>query len=271
MEHEICVDVRKSPPSLKRRRRYEISIGGYPYFSPQHEEEVVPYVEWAINWEIPRLLSEYVQLHSAAMEYKGRGVIFPGSSGSGKSTLTAGLLAGGWRYLCDEFALIHELTLHVHPFPRAICIKRPSFPVVNALGIKPSRDRPYTKGAKGKVRLLSPADVRPDAVGQACPVRYIIFPKYESGARPELVPMSRAQAAFALHRVCINLLRRPGSGLVSLTSLVRGARCFRLVAGDISSTCSMLTQLVEERDVAPESVTQSCGQPDHPREQVDDD
>lgn len=244
-ERRIQVDVQPTRFSLRHRRRYVVSVNGLHRFEPARFDEVLPYVEWAINWEVPRMWPEYLQLHASSMEVDGAGVIFPGHSGCGKSTLTAGLLARGWRYLCDEFALIHAHTLALHPYPRAICIKKPAYAVIKSLGLTLHRNHHYLKGTKGRVGFVNPFQVRRDAIGRACPIRYVIFPMYARGAEPALTPMSRAEAAFKLHDVCFNLFDCQTLGLDVLAELVRGASCYRLTSGEITATCALVQQLVE--------------------------
>jgi hypothetical protein len=208
-------------------------------------------MEWAINWEVPRTLPRFLHLHAGSMEIDGRGVILPGDSGSGKSTLTVGLIARGWRYLCDEFALIDADTLRVHPYPRAICVKRPSFDALESLGVRVPPQPSYVKGRKGQVAFVDPMTIRPGAVGAAAPVRYVIFPNHRAGADPALQPISRAEAAFDLHRVCFNLFGCQRPGLDVLSGMIRGAQCYRLTAGEIGATCDLLERLVHDRAVRP--------------------
>jgi HprK-related kinase A len=244
-DREICVEVRPTRFSLRHRRRYEVSVNKRLQFEPTRREEILPYVDWAVNWEVPRVMPEYLQLHASSMEVDGAGVIFPGHSGCGKSTLTAGLLTRGWRYLCDEFALIHADTLALHPYPRAICIKKPSYPVVESLGLKIRGRRYYVKSFKGHVGFVSPVETGLDALGRSCPIRYVIFPRYVAGAEPLLVPLTRAEAAFALHEVCFNLFTCRVLGLDVLTAMIRGAVCYRLTCREINATCDLLQSLVE--------------------------
>lgn len=246
----IRIDVRRSPLSLRHRRRYEIRVNGRLRFEPNRFDEVLPYVEWSVNWELARVMPRFLQLHASSMEVAGAGVIFPGASGSGKSTLTTGLLTRGWHYLCDEFALLHTGTLELHPFPRAICIKKPSFPVVESLGIRLRGSRHYHKGTKGDVVFLKTADVDGTAVGGICPVRQVIFPKYVQGAEPKLTPISRAEAAFDLHHVCFNLFGCGTPGVNVLTRMIRNAECHRLVSGKIGKTCDLLERFMERSTAA---------------------
>jgi HprK-related kinase A len=197
-----------------------------------------------ISWQIIRQHHGFVQLHAAALEIDGQALILPGDPGSGKSTLAAGLVARGWSYLCDEFALIEPETPAVHPFPRALCIKEPSFPVVDGLGLPLRRKTPYRKPTKGRVAFLNPLEVRPDVEGRPAPVRWVIFPKYIPGAEPTLKLMSRSQAAFDLSRQCFNFCECEARALAVLALVARGADCYRLTAGDIHDTCDLLESLL---------------------------
>jgi hypothetical protein len=201
-------------------------------------------VEWAVNWEIPKVFPEYLQLHASSLQMDGVGVILPGTSGSGKSTLTAGLLARGASYLCDEFALIHAGTLQLHPFPKAICIKKPSYAALESVGLKLHENQHYYKKTKGYVGFVNPVGVHARWMGRPCSIRYVIFPRYVEGAEPQLNPMSRAEAAFALHEVCFNLLGCTAVGLDVIVNMIRAAECYQLVSGEIRSTCALLERLV---------------------------
>jgi len=239
----ITIDVIRKRITPWPHARYEIHVNGRMQFAPTRHEQILPYVEWAMNWEVPRVMPEYLQLHASSMEIDGQGVVFPGDSGNGKSTLTIGLLSRGWRYLCDEFAMIHHKTLELNPYPRAICLKRPSFPIARRLGIDLRHHQCYVKGVKGYVAFINPLSIRPCAVG-VCPIRHVIFPKYVPGAEPGLTPISRAEAAFDLHRVCFNLFGCEKPSLDVIASMIRGAQCHRLVSGDIGKTCDLLQDLV---------------------------
>lgn len=240
----IEVNVAPRPRSGWHRRRCDVTAGGCTRFEPVQREHLLPYIEWAINWEVPRVLPAYLHIHAAAMEVDGQGVMLPGGSGSGKSTLAAGLLTRGWRYLCDEFALVTTDTLCLHPYPRAICIKRPAFPAIGSVDLHIHAGRTYLKGSKGPVGFIGPATFLRAGVGRPCPVRFVVFPKYTAGAAPTLIPMSRGEAAFALHHLCFNLLACDRLGIDVIANMVRQASCYRLIAGDMRETCSVMETLV---------------------------
>lgn len=230
-----------------RRGPFVIHSEGEDGFEVARRFEVLPHLEWIINWQIIHRCSDFVQLHASTVTWEGGALLLPGQPGSGKSTLTAGLIARGWSYLCDEFGLIDPRTRRVEPFPRALCIKEPSFPVIDGLGLPLHRKTPYYKPTKGRVAFLNPLDVRADVVGAPSLVRWVAFPKYVAGADPALEPMTRAEAAYELSRQCFNFQRYKQRAVETLTAVVRGAECFRLTAGEIGATCDLMQDLVSGR------------------------
>ena len=239
----VDVEVRRKRLAPCFRIHYVIDAAGRQRFQTRDPAAVLPYLEWAINWQIVKLRPEWLQVHASVMQFDGGGIIFPGTPGSGKSTLAAGLLVRGWRYLSDEFALIDPATRALQPYPKALCLKEGSFAVAQRLGLPIRRAAVYTKRLKGKVRFLSPWDLRRDAIGTPCPVRAIVFPKYAEGATPKLTPISRAEAAFELRQLTFNFLDFGPGALGLLTDVVRQAECYRMVSGEIHASCDLIDLL----------------------------
>ena len=217
------------------------------------------------------------------MAWGPSGFIFAGNSGAGKSTLAAGLLCRGWRYFYDEFALVSPRSLHLHPFPKAICIKAGSFNVVRRLRLplwnrlyrvrklccrvgyietgalttarptaatklwhrRPACDYtaetavPQYSSRAAKILNIS----RTEPVTASRPIRYVIFPRFIAGAPTRLYPISRGQAAFALHYHVLNAAAFGHQTVPILTDVTRGARGFRLEFGELGAACRMLESL----------------------------
>ena len=225
------------------RGPYTLRCPGAPDFEVAKRCEVLPHLEWYINWQIIERRTEYVQLHASALEFEGQAMVMPGDPGSGKTTLTAGLLRRGWSYLCDEFALIDPVTSQVQPYPRALCIKEGSFSVIERLGIPLCRKTSYQKPTKGRVAFLNPLDVRADVVGNAAPVRWVVFPRYVADATPTLRPITRSQAVYDLAKQCFTIRVDQKRTLQCLAPIVRGAECYQLVTNDIDATCDLVEAL----------------------------
>lgn len=238
----IRMDVRRTG---RVRQRYDIYGDGELIHEGIRAGELLPHLEWGITWRFVAGCTEYVQIHAASMARDGQGVVLAGDSGAGKSTLAAALLARGWEYLCDEFALIHPVNLRLHPYPKALCIKSGAFEAVNDLGLPLSRDRHYVKSIKGKVGYISLADVEA-RIAEPCPVRLIVFPTYSGPRSPRRYPLTRAEAAFALTGQTLNR-DAFGHDLVSIVGrLTRRAGCYGLESGRLDETCDLIEGLLDK-------------------------
>lgn len=242
-ERSIHIEVSENKLSRLRGRRYGIFGDEKRLFTNRRRDEVLPYVEWGINWRVIATRTEYVQLHAATLAYNGQAVVLAGPSGTGKSTLAAGLLSRGWSYLSDEFALINPDTLHVHPFPKALCIKAGAFDLVQRLKLPLWRRRHYVKALKGQVGYVRVRDVARQVATTPCPIRFVIFPKYTEGRDAFLYPISRAQAAFSLTGCAFNRNALGAQAISVLSQVVRNTECFGLESGPIDETCDLIEAL----------------------------
>ncbi|MEK6800117.1 MAG: hypothetical protein AABZ12_14225 [Planctomycetota bacterium] len=241
------VTVQVVPASQRRWRapRYHVFSGLEQIGPDVRLNEILPMVEWGLNYGVIARRGEFFQIHAAAMSLGDQGVIFPADSGSGKTTLCAALLVDGWRYLSDEFALIHPRTLRVHPYPKALCVKHGAFEVLRQLGLPLVGGKHFVKGLKGQVGYVNPRNVRPDAVGEVCPVRFVVLPCHVAGAPARLLSMTREQAAYELLRNSPNRSAFGDQALRIAADLVAGAECFSLRSGAIEETRKLLRGLVE--------------------------
>lgn len=243
----IQVEVATTRRSWVTRRRYRVLGDGEPFGPALHREQVLPLVEWGINHRVVVRRAEFLQVHAATLACRGHGVVFPGQSGSGKSTLALGLLARGWKYLSDEFALISAATAWVHPFPKALCIKAGAFDTIRSMNIQFAGRCYNVKGYKGRVAYVNPLDFGAHSVGDPSPIRFIIFPRYAAGSVPRLRKMSPAAAAFELARHSMNRSTFGKRALPILADVVRGAECFDLQSGALEDACGIVEQIVSGR------------------------
>ncbi|MHC4126635.1 MAG: hypothetical protein ACYSWT_03680 [Planctomycetota bacterium] len=241
----IAMEVKRAGRSRLGRRRFDIHGDGEALHRDLQANEVLPHLEWGISWRIVARRGEFLQVHAASLARGGQGIVLAGASGAGKSTLAAGLLARGWDYLCDEFALINPETLRLHPYPKAVCIKAGSFDAVRRLGLTFSRDRHYAKAIKGRVGYISPADLGSDVVSEPCPVRYVIFPHYGGDGEPRARRVPPAGAVFGLLSQVLNRDAFADRAVPLLSRIVREARCFGLESGPIEATCDLIESLID--------------------------
>ena len=251
--HLIRMEVLRSKRFWPRGRRYDVYGDGAAVCRNRRLQEVLPYLEWGINWRVIVTRSDYLQLHAASLARDGQGVVLAGTSGVGKSTLAAGLLARGWGLFSDEFALIEPQTLRLHAFPKAVCIKSGSFDIVKGLNLRIARDRPYVKVLKGAVGYINPADVPGRGATVPCPIKLILFPRYSGYDTPQLLPLPRARAAFILAGQAMNRKEFGHRTVPVLNQVVRGARCYGLDTGRVDLTCEMIEALMDEQEAAASS------------------
>ncbi len=239
-DRTVRVDVRAHRSSRFSRPCYTVYGDDQELWTTRRANEVLPYVEWGVNWRVISSRSDLLQVHAATLAREECGVMLAAKAGSGKSTLAAALMARGWRYLSDEFAMIHPSTLEAHPFPKALCIKSGSFEVMDALGLPLWRRGHYVKVLKGRVGYLSPHRCNVSLASGPVPVRYVILPDYVGPTAPSLEAISRAEAVFALMGIAFNRDHFGPDAVSILSNMVRDATCFRLRAGDVEATCELI-------------------------------
>jgi len=208
------------------------------------EQEVLPNLEWALNWHIALYHTQYLQIHASLVKLDGKTILFPASPGSGKTTLSAGLVIRGADYFSDEFALIDPKTLLVYPYPKAFCVKEGSIPILQNFCPGLNFDSRWIKKRKGPVAFLDPWLIRENPVATPGQIDYIVFPNYSPQAQPLLTPISKAEAAFNLNKHSLNFLNFRERGIEILAKLVESADCYRLQAGELGPTCELMSQLV---------------------------
>jgi HprK-related kinase A len=240
----IRVSVRRGRRSLLRGERYRILGDSNDIGRERRRDEVIPFVEWGINWCVISTRADFLQLHAATMAYDGKGVVLAAGSGGGKSTLVAGLMARGWSYLSDEFALVNPNTLNAHAFPKAVCVKAGAFKIIRELGLPFAGRRYYVKGLKGRVGYINPREVDGGTIGDPTPIRLVIFPKYTPGRRPRPNPITRGNAVFALAGSALNRHVFSDQGVSVLSRVVRGADCFGIDSGSLAGTCDLIETLM---------------------------
>lgn len=240
----IRMEVKRSAHRLPARRRYVVLGDGEAFGEEVRRREVLPYLEWAVNWRIMARCTDCLLVHAASMARHGQGVVFAGQSGAGKSTLVAGLLARGWQYLCDEFAMIETDTLRLLPFPKAVCVKASAFDLIERLNLRLCGDRHYVKALKGLVAYISPSDLPPRAVARPCPVRHVVFPRYTGHPKARIRTVTDARAAFMLASHTLNRGVLGERAATTASRIARDAQCVILESGDLSEACDLVESLV---------------------------
>lgn len=173
--------------------------------------------EMAMNLQMALGERRVLLLHAATVERGGKAVILTGESGSGKSTLAALLMARGWRFMGDEFALIDPASGLVHPFPRPVSLKNESIAAIQAAMPK-GRLGPLLAGTpKGDVRHLAPVAECVSARDPAEPVA-VVFPRF--GFEAEQREVGKGETFVRLTQASTNYTALGEAGFAALTGLV---------------------------------------------------
>ncbi len=94
-----------------------------------------PELIYEIEWRVVDLLvnqnKQYLQLHSAALNYNEKGFLFIGEGGSGKTSLSILLMKNDFRLFSDEIGMLDTESFQISPFPRNLIIKSYLKPYLN--------------------------------------------------------------------------------------------------------------------------------------------
>ncbi len=174
--------------------------------------------EMAMNLQMALGERHFLLLHAATLEKDGRALILTGESGSGKSTLSALLMAKGWRFLGDEFALINPDTGMAHPFPRPISLKNQSIGVMGAVLPKAAFGPLLSDTPKGEIRHLVPDSRALAAMAEPARPALILFPTFGPGKAVR--PVGQGEAFVRLTQASTNYVALGERGFDALTGLV---------------------------------------------------
>jgi hypothetical protein len=193
---------------------------------------------WRVSYEAIPTVRDRLAFHAGAVRLHGQAIVLPAPSGSGKSTLVAALVLSGADYLSDEVAPLAGGM--IEPFWRPLSLKRGTLAL---LGDVEDRLPPLLGDPDLSERLVAPEDLRPDCLGEACPLRLVVFPSYRAGAATVVEPISRAAGVVELISNCVNFGQFGAEGLRDIAAAARGARFYRLGGGDLAAAVAAVRSL----------------------------
>lgn len=251
--HEAFADFHVSIESSAGLRRWlrpqaRFSFDGIQPFKPLPRDQAFPMLEWGLNWCVSTQAHQYLIIHAAVVEKNGQAAILPAPPGSGKSTLAAALVLSGWRLLSDELTLIDRKTGLIQPLPRPVSLKNQSIEVIRQFDDDAFINRASHDTIKGTVAHMRPP--RDSVLRQHEPAqpRWVIFPKWEAGARTRLTPRSQAQTFMFLAQNAFNYSHLGADGFRVGTALVDQSRCFDFRYSDLDEAIATFDRLSETAD-----------------------
>ncbi len=223
---------------------YVVQCNGETYVAGHDERGVMPQLESALNHQAMLTQNAFFQLHAGVMSYQNRAVVFTGKSGAGKSTLAAALLARGWSYLCDEFALIEPKSLLVYPFPKALSIKQDGRDHIRELNL-PLISGEWSDGKRTRqFAYVAPTEAGSAGVGGPCSVGSVLFLSRRTNMPLRWSRLTAPEAAMTLYRCGLNTEDLGRQAFDTAVALARRAPCFEFNLGSVEESCDVLESLV---------------------------
>lgn len=235
------------PRSIRRWYRPQVHFyfDDTPSFHPLPADQAFPMLEWGLNWCVSNHCHQYLIIHAAVLERNGKTLLLPAPPGSGKSTLCAGLVHSGWRLLSDELALIDPKSGHVVALPRPVSLKNQSIDVIRRFAPQAAFNQTVHDTVKGSVAHMRAPQTAIDRAAETAAPGWIVMPRFEMGAAPQLNAISRARGMMALIENSFNFDLHGNKGFEMLGKFVDQCRCYTFTYGSLEDAIAGCQQLVE--------------------------
>jgi len=245
---DVGIDLQR-PWGLRRwwRPQMLIAIEGVRQFNPVELAFGSAAFEWAFNMSLAARTNQHLVVHAGVVEKGGRAVVLPADPGAGKSTLSAALMASGWRLLSDE-AVVFAQDDTVLSIPRPVMLKGPSTAMIRARfpALEMTVPRPAPPDTEGPLCLVRPSGNSVAAAATPARVRWVVFPRYRSGAAFAVQQLERGPAFMRLAEHTINYGVRGLSAFEQLGRVVGGATCHTLEYSVLDEALDFFERLSRE-------------------------
>ncbi|MCZ4317311.1 HprK-related kinase A [Comamonadaceae bacterium G21597-S1] len=243
---DFHVEVRP-PSNLRRwfRRQAEFLVDGERPFEPLPREQAPAFLEWGLNWSIAASCHQWLTIHAASLERDGLAVILPAPPGSGKSTLCAALALRNWRLLSDELTLLDPNTGCVHALARPINLKNASIDLIRKFDPASAWGPEVYDTAKGRVTHLQPPAASVSRMREPARPRWIVFPRYEAGAKPSMTPRGKAGTFLHFAQNAFNYSPLGDSAFNATGDLVEQCDCYDFVYSKLDDALIAFDRLAD--------------------------
>jgi HprK-related kinase A len=217
------------PASLRRWISPQVvfSVDDASSFAPLPGDQGFPMLEWGLNWCISSHCHQFLIVHAAVLERRGKALVLPAPSGSGKSTLCAALASSGWRLFSDELALLDPRHGHAVPLPRPISLKNESIDLIRSFAPRAILGPVVRETMKGSVTHLRPPEEAVLRENERALPAWVVAPRFSPGIAARLEPMPKARTFMRLVESAFNYNVHGREGFRTLTRLVDNADCYQ--------------------------------------------
>ena len=192
----------------------------------QIRESVLRQFQSEIRITVAEFAKRKVFVHSGAISWRGKGIIFPAESDRGKSTLIAELIKRGAKYFSDEYAVLDERG-RIHPLPKPLSL------VSGGETAKSEYDVKEFNGTAAK---------RP------VPVKLVVLTGYRPRGKwsPKVLPTG--QSVLEIMRTAAPTRRFPEFTLSVLSLVARQAVVVKSYRGEAADAAGKIIEFIEARD-----------------------
>lgn len=221
-------------------------VDGRSPFSLFPAEQALAALEWGINLTIASRINHLLLFHSAVVERNGHAVLLPASPGSGKTTLCTALVHRGYRLFSDEFGLMDPHHGNFFPIPRLMPLKNEAIRAIRDYLPEAILGHEIPNTQKGTIAHVRPPKESIARSSETAKAKWVVFPKWVSGAVLRLDPLPSSEAFLLLASNSFNYEVLGETGFQAVTHLTRSCRCYKLIYSDFDSAIDALNTLTDD-------------------------
>ena len=191
---------------------------------------VVDFIAEQVLLQFMKARKELLWLHAAGVERSGKALIICGGSGRGKSTVSTILCESGWRFMSDDVIALRMQSEEALPFLQTPA--RRTYPGRNLLAEEMG------------ILTKEEVDVSPESLRRTpAPIAAVIFPTFDPEATPQLIPVSRGDAALKILGDTRNIVDHQERAVSRVAGLVRQIQSYSLTFGVGGAGIELLNDL----------------------------
>jgi HprK-related kinase A len=224
-------------------RRVRFSVDSFPLHEDLPRAQALTVLEWGLNLVIALRFHCFLLLHAAVLERDGRALLLPAAPGHGKSTLCTALAHRGWRLLSDEFGILRPADLDLAAIPRPIPLKNESIEIIRDFAPEAIWGPKIHGTRKGTVAHVAPPTNSVERSAEPSRCRWLVFPRWQSGASLELSEVPLSVAFMRLATNAFNYETQGERGFRAVQRVIASSRCYELVYSNLDEAVTALDRM----------------------------